>query len=127
MAGTKDFTLYPNTTIGIGAPANAQFTDFANGDFPVAIMGDGGTVRCGSDGSAKNSCVLNGGFIQLVATPNNPLVTGKFTTNDMKIQGLTFSGSLQGDRVGGILTRPWRWGRSAPNMILEDCIFSNLD
>ena len=93
--GSKDFILCPNTTIDIGVPANQDFTEFTNGDLPLAILGDGVTVQCGYDGSSTNNCVLNGGFVQLVSIPNNPFLPTKITSNDLKVQGLTFSGTLQ--------------------------------
>ena len=95
LQGSKDFILCPHTTIDIGVPANAQFTAFINGDYPLAILGDGVTVQCGYDGSSTNNCVLNGGFVQLVSIPNNPFLPTKITSNDLKVQGLTFSGTLQ--------------------------------
>ena len=123
--GSKDFILCPNTTIDIGVPANPQFTDFINGDFPLLILGDGVTVQCGHDGLSTNNCVLNGGFIQLVSTPNNPLFSDKITSNDLKVQGLTFSGTLQGGN--NILTTAIAIGTIGTNMIVEDCIFTNLE
>jgi len=123
--GSKDFILCPNTTIDIGVPANPQFTDFINGDFPLLILVDGVTVQCGHDGLSTNKCVLNGGFIQLVSTPNNPLFSDKITSNDLKVQGLTFSGTLQGG--DNILTAAIAVGTVGTNMIVEDCIFTNLE
>ena len=123
--GSKDFILCPNTTIDMGVPANPQFTDFIDGDFPLVILGDGVTVQCGPDGSSTNNCVLNGGFIQLVSIPNNPLFPGKITSNDLKVQGLTFSGTLQGGN--NILTTAIAVGTVGTNMIVEDCIFTNLE
>ena len=64
----------------------------------------------------------------MVATPNNPLFPGTLTSNDLRIQGLTFSGTLQGPPGFGdtVAATAVSLGSVGTNMILEDCIFSNL-
>jgi hypothetical protein len=120
----KDIVLCPDTTIDIGLPANAEFTEFVGGDYPLTILHDEVTIRCGEDGSSSNNCSLNGGFVQLVATPNNPFFPTQITTNNLMVQGLTFKGTLTG--VSGLLSSAVALGTPGENMVFDDCVFEGL-
>jgi hypothetical protein len=125
----QDFWICPNTTINIGIPTNAQFTAF-NGDFPLSAIMDNVTIQCGHDGSSSNNCVLNGGLYQFITTPNNPFVPNKkISTHNLKVQGITFTGTLTNVPSGnGVTLSGASIGLGAPGIKMEfrDCVFTKL-
>ena len=123
--GTRELVICPDTTIDIGLPTDATFSSFEDGDVPLSAIADDVTIKCGDNGSSKNNCILNGGFIQFGTTPSIAQAPGlAITTNNLKIQGLTFTGQLADLDVAGEAAV----GISAPgtNIILEDVIFEDL-
>ena len=123
--GKKDIVICPGTTITIGVPTDATFSTFAGGDYPLSVLGDDTTIKCGDDGSSSNNCVLEGGFIQFATTPALAQAPGlAITTNNLMVQGLTFKGQLQDLPIGGEASV----GLSAPgmNMVMDDVIFDGI-
>jgi hypothetical protein len=124
----KEFEICSDTTIEIGLPANAQFSDFVAGDFPISILHDDVTIKCGPDGKSSNNCVLKGGWVQFITTPNNPFLSNPITTNNLKVQGITFQGALTNIPGPGGNFRSTAVALGAPgmDMVFEDCIFDDL-
>jgi hypothetical protein len=127
----RDFRICPDTTINIGFPTDASFTNFVGGDFPLTIVHDDVTVACGSSGKSSNNCTLNGGLYQFVTIASNPLVPRKITTNNLKLKGITFTGSL--NRIpsptspsGFVLPASMLVSAPGKNIVVEDCLFRNL-
>jgi hypothetical protein len=121
----KTFTICPNTTINIGIPASADFSEFSNGDIPLTIVQDDVTIRCGEDGDPSNSCTLFGGFTQVVTIPSNPFVPDRIiTTDNLKLQGLTFTGQLV--ELPGLLTVSTLFSASGTGMVMENCDFLSI-
>jgi hypothetical protein len=127
--GQTEFWICPNTTIDIGIPGDATFTTFVNGDFPLSSLLNDVSVQCGLDGKSSNNCVLNGGLYQLITTPANPFLPNPVTTNNLKIKGITFSGTVVDIPVGVNKTYfggSLNIGAPGTNMVFEDCIFTDL-
>jgi hypothetical protein len=128
----KEFIICPDTTIDIGIPLNADFTEFGPppADFPLTVLHSNVTIKCGDDGSSANNCALNGGYIQLITTPNNPFVAGTVSTDNLMVQGITFTGTLQGvpspTGEGELSTSNIGLGAPGKNMIFDDCIFEGV-
>ena len=123
----KIIKICPGTTINIGLPASQDFTQWANGDFPLTVLHDNVTIQCGDDGTSTGKCVLNGGWTQLLTSPNNPFAPGrKISTNNLKVKGLTFTGSLT-DLPGGFASASVGLGAPGTGMVFEDIIWENMD
>ena len=94
------YIICPNTTIEIGAFRNPAANDysFVNGDYPLWIIRQNVTVKCGIDGKLGNNCVFFGGFIQILLQSDVPTPDGGFSFNqsidNLKVQGITFSGQV---------------------------------
>jgi len=117
----KNIVICPGTTINIGLPANAEFSEFVGGDIPLTPLHDDVTIMCGDDGSSDNECKISGGLVQMATSVSNPFVQGKITTHNLKVKGLTFTGDLTSipgfGSVSVLLSAP------GDNMVFEDCLF----
>jgi hypothetical protein len=122
----KSFNICPGTTIKVGLPANAEFTQFVGGDLPLSALHDNVTIQCGAKGDPADRCIFTGGYFQLVTSPVVALVQGrKVSTNNLRIKGLTFTGQLT-TQVPGVATSSIALGAPGTGMIFEDCSFKNL-
>ena len=122
----KDIKICAGTTITIGIPSNADFTEFAGGDIPLTALHDDVTIQCGDNGNPDDECVITGGYVQFVTEANNPFVPDRnITTNNLLLKGLTFTGQLIS--LPGFLTTS-SIGVSTPGsgMVIEDCVFDGL-
>lgn len=119
-----DIVICPGTTIEVGTPSNPEFSEFSNGESPITIIRDNVRLRCGQDGQVSNNCVLSGGFAQLVALPNYPLVAGKISVHNLRVQGLTFTGALS--EIPGVPSQSILLSAPGDNILIEDCLFENL-
>jgi hypothetical protein len=127
----RDFRICPDTHINIGLPADASFTKFVGGDFPLSVVHNDVTVACGSNGKSSNNCTLNGGLYQFITIPTNPLVNKTITTDNLKLKGITFTGSLNrlpfpASATGFINPASVLVSAPGKNMVVEDCIFRSL-
>ena len=122
----KDIKICAGTTITIGIPSNADFTEFAGGDVPLTVLHDDVTIQCGDNGNPDDECIINGGYVQFVTEVNNPFAPDRnISTNNLLLKGLTFTGQLIS--LPGFLTTS-SIAVSAPGsgMVIEDCVFDGL-
>ena len=126
IGGQKDLVICPNTTIPIGLPTDGTFSSFAGGDLPLTAVADNVTIKCGEDGKSSNYCALDGGLVQFVTSPaiaqapQLPIIT----THNLKLQGITFTGTLAGLPGAGELSVIL--STQGQNVVFEDCVFANL-
>ena len=127
----KTFKICTNTQIDIGLPSDGTFQDWVGGDFPLTVIHDDITIQCGDDGNVEDNCVLNGGWAQIVTTPNTPFVSDGRTTSteNLIVKGLTFTGSLIGlpGDPQGLDSVSIGLGAPGQNMIIDSCRFTNLE
>ena len=123
--GVKELIICPNTTIDIGLPADDTFSSFTGGDFPLAVIDNGVTIKCGDDGKSTNNCVLNGGFAQFATSPMLAQVPGlMITTDNLLVQGLTFTGALT--TLPGLDDRAISLSAPGQNMVFDDVVVENI-
>lgn len=125
VTGARDFVICPNTTIEIGVPTDAAYTDFVDGDIPLTVVADDVTIKCGEDGKSSNNCVLNGGLIQFVTSAVLTQAPGLIlTSNNLMVQGLTFKGILT--TFPGVESVPVTLASPGKNIVFDDIIFESV-
>ena len=122
----KVVEICPGTQFDIGFPVDKNFVEFAGG-FPLIITGDDITVKCGSNGLSSNNCVFNGGFVQLLT--GSIFGDTSSTSNNLKVQGLTFRG---GGGLDSVFEEEWDarpivTGNEGIGIVFDDCIFEDMN
>jgi hypothetical protein len=114
----RRYVLCPRTTFESPVP-NSQgwFTD----TYPLLVRSNA-FVQCGSDGSSKNSCIIDGiGTNGIIIDPYALGITDETTVYNVTIQGVTV------DYFGPnpYYMSPISLGLTKGNVTFRDCIFSN--
>lgn len=127
------FIVCPNTRVKMGILANPTGGDMniIGGDVPLIVTRPNVEVRCGLDGSVRNNCVLDGGFLhillQIETSDTQGSITKDYTserTDNVTIQGITMTGQLTIDFTAGgasvVIRNP------GLNVSLVDCLWENI-
>ncbi|KAL3922485.1 MAG: hypothetical protein SGILL_002181 [Bacillariaceae sp.] len=123
--------MCPGTRIKVGTLRDPARDDLniTGGDFPIILFRRNMTVQCGQDGKRSNSCVLDGGAIQVISRnvhyhPEYGLIEPDSDTDNFTIRGFTFTGKVEGSGVfGGI---PTILSHPGKNIRFEDCAWVDL-
>ncbi|KAG7373863.1 hypothetical protein IV203_012958 [Nitzschia inconspicua] len=136
---TKDlYIICPGSNIQIGVFANPAVNDYniTGGDQPLMALMNDTTIQCGLDGRRENSCILEGGFVQVIMQtripgiePDDALLVkwlhenDPLTVHNVTFRGLTFTGVMKGSGwlmgVSFLLSQPG-------NVTVEDCLWTNM-
>ena len=121
----KDIKICAGTTISIGIPVNAEFSEFAGGDAPLTVLHDDVTIQCGENGDPNDECIISGGYIQFATLVSNPFVPDRnITTNNLLLKGLTFTGQLTD--LPGLVSASVAFAAPGSGMVMENCVFDGL-
>mmetsp|Transcript_29861 Transcript_29861/g.71767 ORF Transcript_29861/g.71767 Transcript_29861/m.71767 type:complete len:638 (-) Transcript_29861:96-2009(-) len=122
MVAGATITLCENTVYAVGAPLDSTFTSFPGG-LPLIVDVADVTIQCGTSGASSGNCVMEGGFAQLLL--GNPSdVTS--TSNNLKVNGLTFTGVMESALSGTSAPRPIVATNSGTGIVFNDCIFKDM-
>lgn len=88
----KVYEFCPGAVISVGVPTDASFSNFANGDWPLAVIRPNVTIE-------GNGATLTGGLVQFVTIPffSSPAAPGlvfQGPFSGVTVKDLAFSGPL---------------------------------
>jgi hypothetical protein len=122
------FVMYFSTFINVGGDYS-----IVKGDHPLIVVAPNTVVQCGLDGHRNNSCVLNGGFLQVLLQTQLPgikhevsdygFLEKNYIVDNVTIRGLTFTGDTVAS--GPLEGLSFLMSQSG-NVTIEDCRWTDM-
>ncbi|CAJ1935124.1 unnamed protein product [Cylindrotheca closterium] len=122
MVTGATITLCENTIYSVGAPLDSTFSSFPGG-LPLIVDVADVTIQCGISGASSGNCTMEGGFAQLLLGSPSDVTS---TSNNLKVNGLTFTGIMESALSGTSAPRPVVATNSGTGIVFNDCIFKDI-
>jgi hypothetical protein len=129
------YIVCPGTKLKIGVlenPAKGNYS-IVEGDNPLMVVAPDTTVQCGIDGHRNNSCILDGGFVQVMMQtqipgvefeiPDHFFLRLNMTVRNVTIRGFTFTGIT---KAAGSLSGVSLLLSQTGNVTVEDCRWTDM-
>lgn len=111
----RAYEICPNTVVNVGF--QEQGLQYTNGSVPLVVVNPNLHVKCGSDGSSDNNCIVRGGDIQVIAPSQVDVPNTHPNAENFLIEGFTFEGASQ---LTMLILAP------GGNIIVRNCIFQHI-
>ena len=106
----RSYTLCPNTNFSLGT-YDYSYQIIRGTGTPMIPLRPNMSIKCGTDGSIHNNCIIKGGPVHLDGTNHFGFVNG--TVENVVIQGVTFENAQ----------RYMVWINKDGSVTFEECVF----